>query len=74
MITKKQELLRYIDSHVPRYSTKKLIIKDLNGNSYNITLPKLDLISKIIRNFNDDCEGKLYDDNPVIKVSEYEIV
>jgi hypothetical protein len=74
MITKKQKMLRYIDNNVPRYATKKLIVKDTLGNSYKLSLPKLELISTVIRNFNDDCQGRLRDSDPFIEVLKYEIV
>jgi hypothetical protein len=74
MITKKQEMLRYIDSNMTKYATKEFIVEDALGNSHTLNIPKKDLISAIIRNFNDDCQGKLGYDDPVIEIIKYKIV
>jgi hypothetical protein len=73
MITKKQEMLRYIDrKYIPKKAIRKLVILDKNGNNHDLILPKLELISKIIRDFDDNCKGFIYESE--IEISEYDIV
>jgi hypothetical protein len=75
VITKKQKILRYIDkNYAPKNSTKKLVIFDKNGARHEIVLPKLELISRIIRNFNDLGIGVLYDGEAPIEISKYDLI
>jgi hypothetical protein len=73
MITKKQEMLRYIDKkYIPKKAIRKLVIVDKNDNNHEIVLSKIELISKIIRDFDDECKGSIYENE--IEVSSYEII
>jgi hypothetical protein len=67
MITKKQEMLRYIDTHYG----PKFMIRDTSNNVTEIVLKKRELISAIIRNFDNDLNGQFSELLSSIQIKDY---